>query len=175
MNGGDSKISPRKIILAVIITGIIIVASVGGVFQVASSVGMISANVTVSGYVEYSDADQVFLFIDGIKVDTNTMGNGYYDYYYQNSYSFYNIEVKANAEHTFQVVTSDSEESPILSEYTPFGEPTYLSINIVEQKTRVNVDGTYNGNSSYSVNMYFYVDGDNMDNYYVYGHGDTYR
>lgn len=174
MNGEDRKISPRKILLAVIITGVVIVASVGGVFQVANSAGIFSANVYVNGYVEYSVADQVFLFIDGIKADTNTMGNGYYDYYYQNSYSFYNIDVKANEEHTFQVITSDSEESNIITEYTPFGESTHISINIVVQKTRVYVEGTYKDNNSGSVNVALYVDGASLDNYYVYGNGDTY-
>ncbi|MDD4308400.1 MAG: hypothetical protein PHU53_06300, partial [Thermoplasmata archaeon] len=66
MNGNEARLSPKKVILVVAVTGFIIIASVGGAFQVASSTGLITAEVNVTGYVTGSDADSISLVVDSV-------------------------------------------------------------------------------------------------------------
>jgi len=150
---------PRKVILAVLITGILIAASVGAVFITADRAGMITASVRVSGNAQGSNATQCHLYVDGEKVKTTSLGSGGYydyDYYYSNRYYSFNVDVKANREHEFQVITSEGEESESVVENVPFGRSTYVSLNIVMKMVDVIVRGNYTGNRS-SVGITLYV------------------
>ncbi|MFO7618751.1 MAG: hypothetical protein R6W91_03750 [Thermoplasmata archaeon] len=152
-NGG---MQPRKLILAMFITGIIIVASVGGVFISADYVGLIKADVSVSGYIQNSNATSCSLFVDGIKESTKSLGGDYYSYNNQ-YYNFYDVEVEANQEHEFKVVTSEGEESETMTEYTSFGQRSHVSINIIRKIVSVTVRGSYQG-TNYSQILYCYAD-----------------
>jgi len=152
----NGSMNPRKVIMAIIITGVIIVASVGCLFVTASYVGLINAEVYVSGSVQGSNATHCSLYVDGAKVATNNLGGSYYGSY-GNYFSFYDIEVKANMEHEFKVITSEGEESDAVTEYTPFGERTSVSLNIVRKEVSVHIRGNYQGTNS-SLVVYCYAD-----------------
>ncbi|MDD4308189.1 MAG: hypothetical protein PHU53_05220, partial [Thermoplasmata archaeon] len=110
---------------------------------------------------------------DSVVVETRSLSSYYYDYY-QSSYSFYNVDVKANADHTYQVITSDGEESAITTEYAVFGGNQYIYLNIVAETTRVIVQGTAHVNTTYSTNVQLYIDGVSEDSTYVYGNNAFY-
>lgn len=173
MNGNEARLSPKKVILAVVITGFIIIASVGSAFQVASSTGLITAQVSVTGYVTGSDAESISLVVDSVVVETKSLSSYYYDYY-QSSYSFYNVDVKANADHTYQVITSDGEESAITTEHAVFGDNQYIYLNIAAETTRVIIQGNAHLNTTYSTNVQLYIDGVTDDSTYVYGNNAFY-
>lgn len=164
MNGND-RMSPRKIILAMVVTGIVIVASVGGIFMAADSVGLISTTVSVTGQVQGSNATQCELFVDGVSVDTAYISGYPYEYYqYNRNYYFYNVKVKANADHDFQVITSLGEKSDIVTEYTPYSESTRISLSIVKKQVQVTVRGEYKGNVTGTTSVSLYVNENSMGN-----------
>jgi hypothetical protein len=173
----NGKMSPRKTIVAIFITGIIIVASVGGFFFLADSNGLFDAEVRVDGYAQGTNASQCYLYVDGVKVATQLIGEGNYDYPYYNqdcAYSFDNIRVESYVEHKFQVITSNGEESPVRTEYTPFGQQSYLYINVIIEKTPVYVRGIYKSNNNGTATIHFYVDNQQISDYSAYSGGSYY-
>lgn len=165
---GNARMSPRKVIIAVVITGMIIIASVGGVFITMNSLGMMTAEISIYGQVSGTNASSCFLYVDGVKVATfnfiysdNYGYNSDYDGYNDRYFSFYSIKVKANTEHEFQVITSDGEESITETLYTQFADSTDLTINITKPLVVLNIMGNYTGNvSCYIVTCY--VDNENV-------------
>jgi len=159
-----------KVLGAVVVTGMIIIASVGGFFYLAGSAGIFNAEVGVNGYAEGSNATEVSLYIDGSLAATEqiTQSNSMYndDYFY-----FYGIHVKANTEHEFQAITSNGEESQTVTEYTRFGETTWISLNIVKPKTSVIIRGYYNGTGTAYATLY--IDGQTSGSTWV-NHGEVF-
>jgi hypothetical protein len=143
-----NPINARKILVTVIITGIVIIASVGGFFHLANSAGIFNIKVEISGNVEGSNAITINLYVDGLEVATADLNNNSFDSFNQRYYYFSGVEVAANKHHTFQAITSNNEKSALESVYTPFGESNWISLNIVKPKTTVNIRGYYNGTIS---------------------------
>ncbi len=162
----DTPMNPKKAILAVMVTGLIIVASVATVFAAADYAGMITAEVSVYGSAPTSNATACYLYVDGVKVDTDYFDYYDYSYIYDRYFSFYDVRVKANVEHEFQVITSDGEESNLITEYTPYGEYTYISLSIVNPEVSLKVQGSYKGNVSCN-RISFYLDSEYISQYYV--------
>jgi hypothetical protein len=167
----NNKMSPKKTIMAIIITGIVIIASVGGFFYLADSNGLFNGEVRVTGYAQGTNATQCYLYVDGVKVATEPIGERYngYSSYYNQEYTFDNIKVKANIEHKFQIITASGDESVVVTEYIPFGQQSYLPINIIIENTPVYVRGIYNGSSTTSTTIHLYVDGNQIDSRYSSG------
>ena len=176
----NNKISPKKAILAIIITGLIIVASVGGFFYLADSNGLFNAKIRVTGNMQGTNATQCYLYVDGVKVATEPIDGNSNGYPYNNNYNYYdfeNIEVIANVEHKLQIITSNGDESSVITKYIPFGQPSYFTINIIIEKTPVYIRGFFNGtNNQYSssTTIRLYVDGNQINNYQVYSNGSFY-
>ncbi len=134
MNEENRPISPKKILLAIFVTTMLIIMAVSGIFYVLDASNMITEQVSVNGRTN-SQAEQVELYVDGKVLDTYYLPelNYYYGEYgsYGKNYYFY-VEVKANVEHVFQVRTSDGEESQQVTEYIKFGDSNYINNLIVE-------------------------------------------
>jgi len=157
--------------MAVMVTGIVIIASVGGFIHVANSAGVFNSNVGVSGYVEGSNATTLTLYIDGAERAAETLDHDIYSQTDQRYYYFDYVKVTANRRHTFQVVTSDGEQSPTEDRYVRFGESAWISLNIEKPKATVTVRGYYNGTGTGYI--YLQVDGQYAGDTWA-EHGGTY-
>ncbi len=167
---GNGQMSPSKVLAAVVFTGVVIIASVGGFFFMADSAGVFNADVGINGYAEGSNATEVSLYIDGSLAATEQIAQSNY-MYNDNYFYFYGIHVKANTEHTFQAITSNGEESQTVTEYTRFGEITWISLNIVKPKTSVIIRGYYNGTGTAYATLY--IDGQTSGSTWV-NHGEVF-
>jgi hypothetical protein len=148
--------NPRKLFFGLILVGLIVIASVGSTLFVIERAGIIQAEVYVSGTAE-TNATQCHLYVDSEKVATESLRYYYGGYGNDDIKEFYfrDVKVKANVVHTFQVITTNGEESAVQEMRTPFGRLTRVTgISIFPEKVRLNVIGTNMGESTEDVTLY---------------------
>ena len=155
MNDQIPGVNPKKLFLGLMLVGLIVIASVGSTLFVIERAGLIQAEVSVSGTAE-TNATICYLYVDGEKVATTSMH--YYSYYGSEDakdFYFYDVKVKANVMHSFQVKTPNGEESAVMESKTPFGRVTRITnLYIFQEKVRINVIGTNLGDTTEDVTLY---------------------
>ncbi len=154
MNEKGTK--PLKVFISLIITAVIIIASVGVIFYLIDSKNMITSLVSAHGSAE-TNATSCDFYVDGEVVDT-------YNFALYSTYKYFTFShrVRANEEHEFQVITANGEESQKIKMYTRFGDFNYISdLRIVQAKIVVQINGV--NRAGENSNIYFYVDGEYED------------
>lgn len=142
------------------VAGMVVIASVSGIFHVARSQGAFKAHVSVSCMFIGTIGEECSLYVDGEIVASRRLNPAQPQTYngQQVDQCSFNIEVVANRKHDFRVMSTEGELSNKVTEFTQFGKGTTVYLSTFGNKTNITVKGLFTGNNS-SPAASLYIDG----------------